>query len=248
VIVLLSAGPEMAFLRCNSFHYCSIFKFHYDLGKLLHSTCKGKEVGDVQFVIVSQINRGLQLIESHPSLRMEIVDLNMKAGNVGLDRSDFVTANSYFSVSLSLLPEDHWNSMYTFCRSLYFSVAKAAYSSANLEKAQKALQKIIDESKCLNEKLDALHLLVTVLVERDAQEQAFTTSFEVLLQLGETIPDSFDKRDARAMVKKTSKILGDISEESMSKMKEVDKKTEYILMFYNHISGVAFFAKPAMGE
>jgi len=179
---------------------------------------------------------------------MEIAELNMKAGNVGLDRSDFVTANSYFSVSLSLLPEDHWNSMYTFCRSLYFSVAKAAYSSANLEKAQKALQKIIDESKCLNEKLDALHLLVTVLVERDAQEQAFTTSFEVLLQLGETIPDSFDKRDARAMVKKTSKILGDISEESMSKMKEVDKKTEYILMFYNHISGVAFFAKPAMGE
>eukprot|EP00984_Skeletonema_dohrnii_P016979 scaffold7649_cov133-Skeletonema_dohrnii-CCMP3373.AAC.2 len=223
-------------------------QFHYDLGKLLHATCKGKEDGDVQFVIVSQINRGLQLIESHPSLRMEIAELNMKAGNVGLDRSDFVTANSYFSVSLSLLPEDHWNSMYTFCRSLYFSVAKAAYSSANLEKAQKALQKIIDESKCLNEKLDALHLLVTVLVERDAQEQAFTTSFEVLLQLGESIPDSFDKRDARAMVKKTSKILGDISEESMSKMKEVDKKTEYILMFYNHIAGVAFFAKPAMGE
>jgi hypothetical protein len=38
---------------------------------------------------------------------------------------------------------------------------------------------------------------------------------EVLSQLGGTIPDSFDKRDARTMVKKTSKILGNLSEENM---------------------------------
>lgn len=215
----------------------------------MHTICQRKEVGDAQsqFAIVSQINRGLQLVES-PSLRMEIAELNMKTGNLSLDRSDFVTANSYFSVTLSLLPEDHWESMPTFSRSLYYSVAKAAYSSANLEKAQKALQKIIDESKSLNEKLDALHLLVTVLLERDAQEPAFNTSLEVLVQLGETIPDKFDKKDARAMIKKTSKILGGVSEESLSTMKEVDKKTEHVLIFYSHMSDVAFFAKPAMGE
>ena len=214
----------------------------------MHLTCQGKEIGDAQFVIVSQINRGLQLIKSQPSLRMEIAELNMKAGNLGLDRSDFVTANSCFSVTLSLLPDDHWKSMHTFCLSLYYSVAKAAYSSSNLEKAQKALQKIIDESKCLNDKLDALHLLVTVLVERDAQEQAFNTSLEVLTQLGETVPDSFERRDARAMIKKTCKILGNITEEKLSSMKEADKKTEYILLFYSHIADVAFFAKPTLGE
>lgn len=199
-------------------------------------------------MVVSQINRGLQLIKSHPSLRMEIAELNTKTGNLALDRSDFVTANSCFSVALSLLPDDHWESMHTFCLSLYYSVAKAAYSSSNLEKAQKALQKVIDESKFLDEKLDALHLLVTVLVERDAQEQAFNTSLEVLVQLGETIPDSFEKRDARAMIKKTCKLLGGITEERLSSMKEADKKTKYILMFYSHIADVAFFAKPVMGE
>ena len=79
----------------------------------MHSTCKGKEVGDIQFVIVIHINQGLQLIDTHPSLRMEIAELNMKAGNLGLDLSDFATANSYFSVTLSLLPEDHWKRVCT---------------------------------------------------------------------------------------------------------------------------------------
>lgn len=214
----------------------------------MHLTCQGKEIGDAQFMVVGQINRGLELIKSHSSLRMEIAELNMKAGNLALDRSDFVTANSCFSVTLSLLPDDHWESMHSFCLSLYYSVAKAAYSSSHLEKAQKALQKVIDESKCLDDKLDALHLLVTVLVERDAQEQAFNTSLEVLVQLGETIPDSFEKRDARAMIKKSCKLLGDVTEEKLSSMKEADKKTEYILMFYSHIADVSYFAKPVIGE
>jgi len=91
----------------------------------LHAICQRKGIGDSQsqFAIVSQINRGLLLVES-PSLRMEIAELNMKAGNLSLDRSDFVTANSYFSVTLSLLSEDHWEIMPTFSRSLYYSVAK----------------------------------------------------------------------------------------------------------------------------
>ena len=229
-------------------HFCLLpyNQFHFDLGKLLYSIYKENECG-MLYLIIGQINKGLIVLEKDPSLRIEIAELNVKAGNQRLDRSDFGTATSYFSVALSLLPDDHWKSMYKFCLTLYYSVAKAAYSSGNLEKAQKALQKIIDESKQLPEKLQALNLLVTVLVERDAREEAFTTSCEVLSNFGEVIPDSFDKKDAKAMVKDTSMMLGSL-ENIQHKIKPADQKTQYCLMFYSHLPNVSYYLKPAISK
>lgn len=213
---------------------------------LLLSIYKEKECG-MLCLIIGQINKGLIVLEKDPSLRIEIAELNVKAGNQRLDRSDFGTATSYFSVALSLLPDDHWKSMYKFSLALYYSVAKAAYSSGNLEKAQKALRKIIDESKQLPEKLQALNLLVTVLVERNAREEAFTTSCEVLSNFGEVIPDSFDKKNARVMVKETSTMLGSL-ENFQHKIKPADQKCQYCLMFYSHLPNVAYYLKPAIGK
>jgi len=65
----------------------------------------------------------------------------------------------------------------------------------------------------------------------------------VLVQLGQSIPTSFDKKDIKVIVNTTSNL---ICGESLLEMKEMETKEQFILQFYEKISTVAFLAKPRM--
>ncbi len=82
-----------------------------------------------------------------------------------MDKTDYEMAQSYFSNAFSLIQEDYWTLKYEFCLRLYFLSAKAAYSCGNIEKASIMLKRIIKEGKCVEDKLDAYFLYVSVSYE-----------------------------------------------------------------------------------
>ena len=138
-------------------------QFHYNLGVLLHSVSREQDVqlGGAIFQICDQINHGIpSLIQ--PKMQKDIVELNFDSGSMAMDRSDYETARSYLNNSLSLLPENHWSSNYGFSLRLFFLSAKAAYSCGDIEKASELLKEILKEGRCLEDKLDAYYLYVTV--------------------------------------------------------------------------------------
>jgi len=218
-------------------------KFHYNLGILLFSVSRGKDLGGAIFHIIDQINHGIpQLIQ--PQKTKDIIELNFYSGSKAMDRSDYKTAQSYFSNSFLLLPEDHWSSDYEFSLRLYFLSAKVAYSCGNIEKAYILLKKILEEGCCLGDKLDAYHLYATILHACEESDKAYTTCREVLSQLDETIPDLTDMRSTMAIVEETGDMLQRKSDAELFEMKEMDNVLLLTLKFYTLLICISFWKRP----
>ena len=202
----------------------------------LYRTTKGKDVDDIIFFIADQINHGLDDSFTECDVpRLELAQLNHKAGVKAVNCSDFATARLYFKIAhscMSLLP-GMWETHYDFSLQLLFLFAKASYSCGDAETAYGVLQTILERAHSLSEKLDSYHLLVAILHDREAVEQAYTTTYEVLTKLGERIPDAFGQGEIKNMVQETSKMLVGTSEETLLEMKEMNSETQYLLKFYS---------------
>ena len=128
---------------------------------LLYTASKDNGFDSVIFQVVDCVNHGVpDLIQ--PSMTNEIAKLNFKAASRAMELSDYDTAETYFSKALSLIPGDNWEEEYGFNLRFYFLRAKVAYSRGEVEKASGLLKEIIDKGHCLNDKLDAYYLYVTV--------------------------------------------------------------------------------------
>ena len=118
---------------------------------------------DSIFSIVNQINRGVpSLVEKN--MLNDITKLNVDSGSRAMEGSDYVTAQSYFNYALTLLPENHWISSYDFSLRLFLLRSKAAFSCGDIETAYTSLKEILDKGGCLEDKLDAYSLYVSVSV------------------------------------------------------------------------------------
>ena len=139
----------------------AFLQLHYNLGKTLYSICEGRDVGNVIFLIASQINYGKEFVKKDDALRIPIAKLNMKAGKMALDGCDHKMAHSYFLAALSLLPDDGWESCYDLTLRLNFLMARAANSSRQYDEAELTLRSICNRARCLHDKLPSYFLLVT---------------------------------------------------------------------------------------
>ena len=168
----------------------------------LYSITKGSDTDDIIFSIADQINHGIDNIpiQSH-ALRHDIAELNEMAGVKAVGGSDYVTSRSYFNTALTLLPTDHWESHYDRSLRLSFLLAKSAYSCGDVDEAYATLQQILHHTRCLSDKLEAYHLLVVILTDRGKLEEAYTMTKDVMLQLGEEVPDTISKTETKEMFK-----------------------------------------------
>lgn len=125
--------------------------YHYQVGMTLLSSSK---VGDSLVpMMIDQINHGIgESIQSEED-RIAIAELNYKAGTQAMTHSGFVKALSYFETAKLLLPEDHWTSQYYFSLRLFLSLSNAAFACGRGTLADEALDAILREAKCLEDKL-----------------------------------------------------------------------------------------------
>ncbi|KAL7553425.1 hypothetical protein ACHAWF_016711 [Thalassiosira exigua] len=221
-------------------------KFHFDMGMLLYSATKGKELGSTIYPIADQLNHGTPS-SIQPDMRMDITKLNFKAGSSAMN-SDFATALSYFNHALELLEqvEGHWSSHYELCLQLFFLHAKAAYSCGNIEKAYDSLRKIVERGRCMKDKLDAYYFYATILNACEESNGAYTLCEEVLSQLEEEVPKSIDKKTLMGMMTKTGQMLAKTSAEDLLKMKEIDGAHRTSMKFFTFMLSISYWIKPEM--
>jgi len=219
-------------------------RFHYSLGMTLYSMIKKEDVDDIIFSIADQVNRGIEdLSIQSPELRLDLADLNEIAGMKAMN-SDYMAACSYLNTALLMLPTNPWRSQYARSLRLFSSLAKSTYSCGDMKKAQDILQEILGECNCIEDKLPAYFLQVTILNACGESVDAYSTCREVLSQLRETIPQRLEPRETTQMIKATLKMSSGLSLDSLLEMKGMAKKFSITLKFYNFITTIAFFTKP----
>jgi len=231
-------------------HIATPFSFHCMLGEALRSISKGDGLDDNTVItIADQINHNLDALrQSGSSMRLEVASLNYMAGVAAMSRSDNDTASAYLSVSLQLLPDDHWQSSYRLSLKLYIATAKVACSSGYMDKSDAALKVIFKEATSLEDKLEAYYLYVNLLHSQEQGEEAHTTCQDVLAQLGEKIPEYVTPEESKKMIQETIMIISGLSEEKLLKLKEADENSQTVMRFICLMGTVSYFSKPEVSN
>ena len=204
------------------------------------------KANDIIFCITDQINQGITGVDAL-ELRLDCAKLNKIAGAKAMTLSDYATAHSYLKNTLDLLPAYHWQCHYELSLRAHFLLAKSAHSCGLIDESSSVLQIILQNARSLSDKLDSYLLLVVILTDKYALEEAYQTAHNVLLQLGESIPTAFSKDDITASIRATSQLIHGVTEERLLERQEMESQDkQFVLQFYNHISLVAFFAVPQM--
>ena len=123
-------------------------KYHYNIGKSLYLTSKGKEMDDkMSLYIADQMKHNIADMEDEcPKLRIDIANLYYLSGMKAVGYLDYATSRSYFKVALSLLPTDCWVSQYKLCHCISLKLAKSVYSCGDVEEAQSILHEMLEVS------------------------------------------------------------------------------------------------------
>ena len=216
--------------------------YHYQLGMNLLSSSNMRD--SLVPMMIDQINHGVgESIQSGED-RIAIAELNYKAGTLAMTSSGFVKAFSYFQTAKLLLPEDHWTSQYYFSIRLFLSLSNAAFICGHGNLADEALDAILREAKCLDDKLDAYYFSSNLLFHRGQAKAAFMKCNEVLSEIGETIPTVVDTRELNDMFEKVTHFLKNVSDDSLLHFKECDSRLHFYLMqFYHQLGFFAFFGQ-----
>jgi PAS domain S-box-containing protein len=95
---------------------------HLRIGRLLASSLRPEAVAERVFEVVSQLNRGRELIESQEE-RERIAELNLLAGQRAKGAVAYAAALTYLGAATALLPPDGWDRRYPL--SLAIELARA---------------------------------------------------------------------------------------------------------------------------
>ena len=176
---------------------------------------------------------------------IEVASLNYQASQAAMNRSDYNTASTYLGVSLQLLPDEHWQSNYALSLCTYMALAKAAYSTGNVEKSEATLKRIFKEATSLEDKLDAYYLYINLLHSQERGEEAHLTCQYVLEQLGEKIPEFVTTEENKSIIGETIEIARNhLTEEKLLKLKVIDEKSHPVIKFINLMGTITYFSKP----
>ncbi len=87
---------------------------------------------------------------------------------------------------------------------------------------------------------------MAVLISSNKFSEAYIFCRDVLSQLGEDIPESLHPDQITGMVVVTFQVARSLSSEKLQGMKEVDKRLNFTMAFYNLLGAAAFTAKTEM--
>jgi predicted ATPase len=197
-----------------------------------------------------------------------LAELNMRAGKQAMDGCDHKTAYSYLQAALSLLPNNHWERHYDVSLRLHFLVACAANSNFNDDEAELILNKILANTRCIEDMLPSKFLLsqskclvflyfyciilysynlqscISVFLAQGKANDAYNTCSSALTQLGESIPDRLDHETVKTITAETINMYNQVCGNNDDWLKrEMASNNRTIDKFYGAISTASYFCK-----
>jgi PAS domain S-box-containing protein len=166
---------------------------HFKIGQYLLDNTPINRQSLFIFEIVNQLNLGFDFVSSNAK-RIELAQLNLKAGKKAIASAAYESALNYFKSGIDALPEDMWGSYYEITLSLFVKAAEASYLSGRYERMEtfsfavhKNAGELLDTIKIFEIKIQALNAQYKL-------KEAISTTKHALELLGINIPEKLNTR------------------------------------------------------
>jgi predicted ATPase len=146
---------------------------HYWIGMHLMGNCSAKtDVNAITISIVDQINAAHSYGVTEELLHIKFAELNLKAGKISIDVSDFQSALSYMKAGVSLLDGWQGGENYNLSLQLYESAALVSYLTTDIMLMQKYLEVLFGNAECFEDRLHGYLVMIQSLLGNGKRKEA----------------------------------------------------------------------------
>ncbi|HAX79693.1 MAG TPA: serine/threonine protein kinase, partial [Cyanobacteria bacterium UBA11372] len=175
---------------------------HLKIGQQLLNNTPEAEREEKIFAIVNQLNIGVELIALQTE-RDELARLNLIAGRKARNSTAYAAAVGYFTMGISILAADCWQTNYQLTLNLYEEAAEAAYLALDFERMEQLAQVVLQQAKTSVEKVKIYHAKIQAYGAQNQAIEAVNTTITFLKLLEIDFPENPSESDIQMELEKT---------------------------------------------
>ncbi|MHC5717442.1 MAG: AAA family ATPase, partial [Nostoc sp.] len=152
---------------------------HYKIGKLLLKNSNLPEKEDNIFIIVNQLNFGIDLL--HTQLEKDdLARLNLIAAQKAKIATAYEAAINYLNLSLELLGTNSWDRQYDLTVTIYLEKSEIHYLNTNFEQASKVCDIAIEQVKNIIQKVNFYKTQIRLALAKNQIQLAIEIGLKII--------------------------------------------------------------------
>jgi predicted ATPase/signal transduction histidine kinase len=215
---------------------------HVKIGRLLLASVDARSLEERIFDVVTQLNHGVDLITDRAE-RDELARLNIIAGRKAKAAIAYVSARSFLTVAMAVLPEDAWDSRYDVLFPLFMERAECEYLCGAFEQAEALFDVLFARTRTDFDKATVYELRLKLCHVAGKYDEAVTMARKALHLFGVDIPENDDAlREAiRAETDAVKVNLGDRRIADLADAPEAtDPRVRAVIGLLSNVTGAAY--------
>ncbi|MDH5681805.1 MAG: serine/threonine-protein kinase PknK, partial [Spirochaetota bacterium] len=160
---------------------------HLKIGQLLLSYKDKENADNGLFDICNHLNYSVDLIVCEKE-KQELARLNLTVAKKAKDATAYDSAIKYINAAMGLLPEDTWQSQYSFTLDLYGEGAEAAYLCGDTVQTEEWINIVLSKATSLLDKIKIYEIKILAEISQQKIVESLDTAIDILSQLGVKIP------------------------------------------------------------
>ncbi|MDY7232942.1 trifunctional serine/threonine-protein kinase/ATP-binding protein/sensor histidine kinase [Hyalangium rubrum] len=219
---------------------------HLRIGRLLWTRLSPEELHERLFDVVGQLNAGVELIQDVEE-RSRLGRLNAEAGQRAQASTAHRTAVGYFTMALSLLPENLWETAPGLAFKLRLGQASSELMSGNGPEARRIVDALLPRAPSRQELAAAYRLKSIILVTAHQPDAAALCLLEGLEHFGERFSAKPSWEDVEVARKELETLLGDRPIESLIDLPPMtDPELKALMGLLGALFAPAFFTSETL--
>jgi predicted ATPase len=220
---------------------------HLTYGRCLATMARNTGADDDLFVAVNQINLGGIPSSLSDQEGFIFACLNLTAGKRAMAMSNYESAQTLFDHGISFLGENHWHRHYSTSLELFELAVQTSLSNSNFQAMRALSSEVFENARSLEDTLSTNYFVMTSLAYGTQIHQAIQSGLEILVQLGEGIPNNPTKEDLDRSIQETRSLTSGVTEADLLNYRVMtDMKKLFALKFLSQLQVIAYTAQPSL--
>jgi predicted ATPase/signal transduction histidine kinase/DNA-binding NarL/FixJ family response regulator/tRNA A-37 threonylcarbamoyl transferase component Bud32 len=215
---------------------------HLKIGRLLLKNSSANELEEHLFDIVEHLNIGRSRVD-HASEKLEIANLNLKAGQKAKQATAYTGALQYLTAGIDGLPDDCWTQHYALSFALHKERCEAEYLNGHFDDSEKWCHLTLAQANSAVNQAEIYRILILQYTMQARYEEALQAGKTGLHLLGIDLPESDFKTALEIELEQAKQNLGDREIQTLVNAPEMtNSEKKMAVKLLSHVGPPVFFS------